>query len=444
MANSVVLGMQWGDEGKGKIVDLLGAAFDAVVRFQGGNNAGHTVKFGDRHFALHLIPSGVLHPGKRCLLGNGMVIDPDAFFEELEGLEARGVDVAGRLFVSDRAQVILPVYRQLDIAREEARGKAMIGTTAKGIGPAYENKASRSGLRMIDLSASDLEARLERLLGRIGAELVHLGKPAPDLGEALALCRSWAERLGPMLRNSVYLLHEWIAEGDAILFEGAQGVLLDVDHGTYPYVTSSNTSAGGVATGSGMAPQAVDGSIGVLKAYTTRVGSGPFVTELEGTVGEYLRDRGNEFGTTTGRPRRCGWLDTVVARYSRMINGVDAVALTKLDVLDTLEEIRICVAYRVDGEVRRELPASLDELARAEPVYESVPGWQSDTVGIVEFDQLPAAARDYIGLIEEEVGAPVGLVSTGPRREETVLRRGTRLTELTGGRLEAVLENRGA
>jgi adenylosuccinate synthase len=435
--------MQWGDEGKGKIVDLLGAAFDAVVRFQGGNNAGHTVQFGDRHFALHLIPSGVLHPGKRCLLGNGMVIDPDAFFEELEGLSEQGVDVEGRLFISDRAHVILPAYRALDLAREEARGKAMIGTTAKGIGPAYENKASRAGLRMGDLSEPDLEARVERLLGRVGAELEQLGKSAPSVAEEVERCRRWAERLRPMLRNSVYLLHDWMADGDSILFEGAQGVLLDVDHGTYPYVTSSNTSAGGVATGSGIAPRAVDGSIGVLKAYTTRVGSGPFVTELEGQLGEYLRDRGNEFGTTTGRPRRCGWLDTVVARYSRMINGVDAIALTKLDVLDTLDEIQICVGYRIDGEMRRDVPASLDELARAEPLYRALPGWKSGTVGIVEFDDLPQAARNYIAVVEEEVGAPVGLVSTGPRREETVLRRGTRLTELTGGRLEAVLENRG-
>ncbi len=444
MANSVVLGMQWGDEGKGKIVDLLCAAFDAVVRFQGGNNAGHTVKFGDRHFALHLIPSGILHPGKRCLLGNGMVIDPDAFFEEVEGLRTAGVDTDGRLLIADRAHLILPAHRALDRVRERARGRAMIGTTAKGIGPAYEHKASRIGLRMCDLAASDLEARVTALLGRIGAELESYGEPALDAATEVERCRAWAARLAPYLRNGAYLLDEWIARGDSLLFEGAQGALLDIDHGTYPYVTSSNTSAGGVATGSGAAPGAIDGAIGVLKAYTTRVGGGPFLTELDDRIGRFLQERGNEVGTTTGRPRRCGWLDTVVARYSRILNGVDSIALTKLDVLDTLAEIRICTGYRIGGEVRREIPSSLDDLAAAEPVYRTLPGWQTDTVGTVDFDQLPEAARDYIAVIEDEVGAPVGLVSTGPRREETVLRAGGRLAELTGGRLEAILAERGA
>ncbi len=442
MANSVVLGMQWGDEGKGKIVDLLCSAFDAVVRFQGGNNAGHTVKFGDRHFALHLIPSGVVHPGKKCLLGNGMVIDPDAFFGEIEGLLKEDVDAADRLFVSDRAHVILPAHRALDRAREAARGGAMIGTTAKGIGPAYENKASRVGLRMCDLAASDLEARVERLASRLNAELAALGQPQIDATAEVERCRAWAERLAPHLRNSAYLVNGWIEAGESMLFEGAQGALLDIDHGTYPYVTSSNTTAGGVAAGSGAAPGAIDGVIGVLKAYTTRVGAGPFTTEVVGGVGEYLQDRGNEVGTTTGRPRRCGWLDTVVARYSQMVNGVDSIALTKLDVLDSLEEIQICTAYRIDGEERRELPSTLDELARAEPIYRTVPGWQSETVGVLEYDDLPQAARDYVSVIEDEVGAPVGLVSSGPRREETIL-RGGRLEQLTGGRLEAVLANRG-
>ena len=444
MANSVVLGMQWGDEGKGKIVDLLCAAFDGVVRFQGGNNAGHTVKFGDRHFALHLIPSGVLHEGKECLLGNGMVIDPDAFFREVEGLVAEGVDASDRLFISDRAHVILAAHRALDRAREAARGGAKIGTTAKGIGPAYENKSSRIGLRMCDLGASDLDARLARLLGRLGAELDGTDEEMPDPVAVAKQCRAWAERLEPHLVNGAYVLDEWIAGGRSLLFEGAQGALLDVDHGTYPYVTSSNTSAGGVATGSGISPRAIDGTIGVLKAYTTRVGSGPFLTELEDETGGFLQERGNEIGTTTGRPRRCGWLDTVVARYSRMINGVDTIALTKLDVLDTFEEVSVCTGYRIGGEVRREHPSSLDELAKAEPVYKTVPGWQKNTVGILEFEDLPEAARDYVSLIEDEVGAEVGLVSTGPRREETILRHGGRLSDLTGGRLEAVVANRGA
>ncbi len=443
MANSVVLGMQWGDEGKGKIVDLLCVAFDAVVRFQGGNNAGHTVKFGDRHFALHFIPSGVIHDDKKCLLGNGMVIDPDALFDEVEGLRAAGVQPDDRLFISDRAHLILPAHRALDRAREEARGAAMIGTTAKGIGPAYESKASRAGLRMCDLRASDLDQRVARLLDRIGNELAGYGEPRPDVAEETERCRAWAERLEPHLRNSSYLVNEWIAGGDSVLFEGAQGALLDIDHGTYPYVTSSNTSVGGVASGSGVAPSSIDGVIGVLKAYTTRVGGGPFITELLDETGTFLQDRGNEFGTTTGRRRRCGWLDTVVARYSRMINGVDSIALTKLDVLDTLDEIEICTGYRIGGEVRREVPSTLDELATAEPVYRTLPGWKTETVGILDYDDLPQAARDYVDVIEEEVDTPVGLVSTGPRREETILRRGGRLNDLTGGRLEAVLAGRG-
>jgi adenylosuccinate synthase len=291
---------------------------------------------------------------------------------------------------------------------------------------------------MCDLAADDLEVRLARLLGRLGAELEATGEAMPDLEVVKEQCLEWAERLAPHLVNGAYLLDEWIAGGGSLLFEGAQGALLDLDHGTYPFVTSSNTSAGGVATGSGVSPRAIDGTIGVLKAYTTRVGSGPFLTELLDETGGFLRDRGNEIGTTTGRPRRCGWLDTVVARYSRMINGVDTIALTKLDVLDTFEKIRICTGYRIDGEVRREHPSSLAELARVEPVYKTVPGWQANTVGILEFDDLPEAARDYVSRIEDEVGAEIGLVSTGPRREETILRHGGRLSELTGGRLGAV------
>ena len=443
MANSVVLGMQWGDEGKGKIVDLLCAAFDAVVRFQGGNNAGHTVKFRDRHFALHFVPSGAVHEDMKCLLGNGMVIEPDALFEELAKLAEAGVDTDGRLFISSRAHLILPAHRALDRAREAARGSDMIGTTAKGIGPAYETKAARIGLRLCDLFASDFDARIEHLLGRLSYELEGYGEPAVDVAAEAELCRSWGDRLRPYLCNGVYMVHGWIEAGESVLFEGAQGALLDIDHGTYPYVTSSNTSVGGVSTGSGVPPGSIDGVIGVLKAYTTRVGAGPFITELHDEVGTFLQDRGNEFGTTTGRRRRCGWLDAVVARYSRMLNGVDTIALTKMDVLDTLEEIQICTGYRIGGEVRRELPSTLDELAVAEPVYRTVPGWKSDTVGIVDYDQLPQAARDYIEVIEEEVGAPVGLVSTGPRREETMLREGNRLSELTGGGLEAVLAERG-
>ncbi len=464
MANTVVIGMQWGDEGKGKIVDLLCPAFDAVVRFQGGDNAGHTVKFGDRHFALHLVPSGILHEGTRCVLGNGMVINPDALFRELEALAAAGVEAAGRLFVSSRAHVLMPFHAELDRAREAARGRRKIGTTSRGIGPAYEAKASRYGLRVCDLAAAGRSPRLDAAIAKVAAELDGLaaaarptapGDPvveppaasapptAPiDRDAEVARCRDWGERLEPYVRETAYLLNAWIDRGESLLFEGAQGTLLDLDHGTYPYVTSSSASAGGASTGTGVAPGRIDGVLGVLKAYTTRVGGGPFVTELEDETGGFLRERGNEFGTTTGRPRRCGWFDAVVARHSRMINGVGAVALTKLDVLDDLDQVRVCVAYRIDGEERRDLPATVAELERAEPVYRSVPGWGGSTVGTLEFEELPARARDYVALLEEEVGAPVAIISTGPRREETIVRDGTPLDRLASGRLEEVRRQR--
>jgi len=444
MPNTVVLGMQWGDEGKGKIVDLICPAFDAVVRFQGGNNAGHTVKFADRHFALHFFPSGIVRPEMHCVLGNGMVIAPGAFFEELEKLRAAGVEVAGRLHVSKRAQVILPLHAELDLAREGASGEGKIGTTAKGIGPAYEGKASRYGLRLADLGAPDLEARLERLCQLHGPELEALGVSRPDPAELADTCRQWAEELAPYLDDVAPRLNAWIDEGRGLLFEGAQGTMLDIDHGTYPYVTSSNTTAGGVASGTGVPPTRLDGVLGVIKAYTTRVGGGPFTTELHDATGEHLRSRGNEFGTTTGRPRRCGWFDAVVARYSRMLNGVDAMALTKLDVLDELEEIEICTAYRHRGEILHDLPAERDVLEAAEPVYRKVPGWQSSTVGILEVEDLPKAARDYVSILEDEVGAPVGMISTGPRREETILVDRPELGRLLGGGLEKVLKLRGA
>jgi adenylosuccinate synthase len=427
MSSTVVLGMQWGDEGKGKIVDLICPVFDAVVRYQGGDNAGHTVKFGDRHFALHLVPSGILHPGKSCVLGNGMVVRPEALFQELDGLVASDIDPTGRLFVSHRAHAILPPHLELDAAREAAAGGDKIGTTVRGIGPAYENKAARFGLRLGDLVSTSLEDRLGRLLDHLGGELERLGGPRPDPAALLDACRGWAARLEPLLADTAYLLNGWLDDGRSLLFEGAQGALLDLDHGTYPYVTSSSPTTGGVGAGTGVPPRRIDGVLGILKAYSTRVGAGPFVTELEDDGGEFLRSRGNEFGTTTGRPRRCGWLDAVAARYAVMVNGIDAVALTKMDVLDTFDELRICVAYRIDGEECRQVPATVEELARAEPVYRTLPGWQSDTVGAVDFDRLPAAARSYVEAIEQEVGAPVAIVSSGPRREETMLRPGPAL-----------------
>ncbi len=451
MPGAVMVGTQWGDEGKGKFTDYLAKEASMVVRYQGGHNAGHTVKFRDRHFALRLIPSGILRPEMACFMGNGMVIAPDAFLEELDQLAAFGVEVQGRLFVSNRAHVLLPFHAAVDRAREAAGGGNRIGTTARGIGPAYESKASRYGLRTCDLDAPDLEERLAILRRRATMELASLGAATSETSEASETseitacaeqCRAWAERLRPHLRDTEQLLNAWIAGGRSLLFEGAQGTLLDIDHGTYPYVTSSNSTAGGACTGTGVPPTRIDGAIGVLKAYTTRVGGGPFPSELGDARGDFLRQRGNEFGTVTGRPRRCGWLDTVVARYAQLLNGIDTVALTKLDVLDDFDEIPVCVAYRLDGRELRELPPDRRGLERAEPVLRTFKGWQRSTAGVLEESELPAAARAYVDFIEQELGAAVTLVSTGPRREETLLRDHPTLQRLTSGRLGQVLEQR--
>ena len=443
MANVIIVGMQWGDEGKGKIVDLLCPAFDGVVRYQGGHNAGHTVRFRDRHFSLHLIPSGILHEGMLCVLGNGMVIAPDAFLAELGRLHEAGIRSEGRLFVSNRAHVLMPCHAQLDRAREEARGAGKIGTTSRGIGPAYESKISRFGVRMCDLFAPDLEERLRAQVAKIQAELRSLGtEESPDLSALAASCQDWGEQMKPLLRDTEQLLNGWIAQGRSLLFEGAQGALLDIDHGTYPFVTSSNSTAGGACTGTGVPPTRIDGAIGVLKAYTTRVGGGPFPTELSGEVAEFLRKRGNEYGTTTGRPRRCGWLDTVVARYAQLLNGVDAIALTKLDVLDDFDEIPVCTGYRLKGETLRDLPPDQESLDGAEPVLRTMKGWKESTVGTLDRADLPPAARDYVDFIEQEIGVPIPLISTGPRREETIVREDPVLARLTGGRLGNVLEHR--
>ncbi|MES1242134.1 MAG: adenylosuccinate synthase [Acidobacteriota bacterium] len=442
-ANTIIVGMQWGDEGKGKIVDLLCPAFDAVVRYQGGHNAGHTVKFRDRHFSLQLIPSGILHEGMLCVMGNGMVISPEHFLSELGRLHEAGVRSEDRLFVARRSIVLLPCHAALDQAREAARGEEKIGTTSRGIGPAYESKVSRYGLRMCDLFAPDLEERLAMQLGKIQAELSSLGNESvPHPAEYAERCRAWGESLRPFLRDTEQLLNGWIAEGKSLLFEGAQGTLLDVDHGTYPFVTSSSSTSGGACTGTGVPPGRIDGAIGVLKAYTTRVGGGPFPSELSGDVAEFLRGRGNEYGTVTGRPRRCGWLDTVVARYARLINGIDLIALTKLDVLDDFDEIPVCTGYRVNGEEIRDFPCDRFSLENAEPVLKTLKGWKRSTVGVLEEKDLPKEARAYIDFLVEEVGAPVGLISTGPRREETLVRDLPDLARLTSGRLGRVLEER--
>jgi adenylosuccinate synthase len=445
MANVVVVGMQWGDEGKGKVVDLLCPAFDAVVRYQGGHNAGHTVKFGDRHFALRLIPSGILHPAMRCVMGNGMVVSPEAFFEELGQLEAAGVEPRGRLFLSNRAHVLLPAHAELDRARERGAGDAKVGTTGRGIGPAYEMKAARFGVRAGELGSPRIEEQLRAQLVRLEPELAALGgAPCGHPGPLADRCRDWAERLVPYLADTEQLLWSWLDEGRSLLFEGAQGSLLDVDHGTYPFVTSSSPTAGGAATGTGVPPGALDGVLGIVKAYTTRVGGGPFPGELVDERGEFLRRRGNEFGTVTGRPRRCGWFDAVAVRYAVRLNGSGLLALTKLDVLDAFDEIPVCVGYRYRGTVLRDLPFGLEMLERVEPVYRTIRGWRSETVGCLEESDLPRAARDYVDLLEQEVGAKVALISTGPRREETIVRAEPALERLLSGRLDAVVSQRGA
>jgi adenylosuccinate synthase len=443
MANVIIVGMQWGDEGKGKIVDLLCPAFDGVVRYQGGHNAGHTVKFRDRHFSLRLIPSGILHPDMLCVMGNGMVVAPDAFLQELDQLAAAGVEFAGRLHLSTRAHVLLPCHAALDVAREEARGARRIGTTSRGIGPAYEAKASRYGLRTCDLFSPQLEELLAVQLERAQAELDNLGAgKLPPVGAYVEQSRAWAARLEPVLADTEQLLNSAIAAGKSLLFEGAQGTLLDLDHGTYPYVTSSNSTAGGACTGTGVAPTRIDGAIGVLKAYTTRVGGGPFPGELTDARGEFLRQRGNEFGTVTGRPRRCGWLDTVVARYARRLNGIDTIALTKLDVLDAFDEIPVCVGYRLAGRIVHDVPPDRWSLESAEPVMRTLKGWKTPTVGIVDAGELPAAARDYVDFIAQELESPISILSTGPRREETLIHSHPALVRLTSGRLGKVIEQR--
>ena len=424
MTNVAVFGAQWGDEGKGKIVDLLCERFDVVARYQGGHNAGHTVKFADQHFALRLIPSGILHPGKLCILGNGMVIDPDALLEEIEKLRAAGVTIDNNLKISDSAHVILPYHKALDIAREEAAGAAKIGTTGRGIGPAYETKVSRYGIRVADLlDPVTLRERVEFACAEKNAVLKTLyGKETFVPEQIVNTYLHYGEVLADRITNGTVLINNQIRSGRNVMFEGAQGMMLDVDHGTYPFVTSSNTIVGGVCTGLGIAPKHIQKVIGVVKAYTTRVGSGAFPTELNDEHGEHLRRRGNEFGTVTGRPRRTGWLDLAVLRTSAMLNGIDEIALTKLDVLDEFDEIPICVAYSVHGEEWKTFPAFAVAHHDYKPVYRTFKGWKRSTAATTQYDELPQQALDYVKFIEDETECRVSIVSTGPRREETIIR----------------------
>jgi adenylosuccinate synthase len=421
--NIAVLGAQWGDEGKGKLVDLLTPHFAIVARYQGGHNAGHTVFVGGTKFVLRLIPSGILHPTTTCVLGNGVVIDPVALFAEIDQLEVLGIRVGGRLIVSQRAHLILPYHRELDLLSEARRGERRIGTTSRGIGPAYEDKIGRRGIRVGDLGDSSSAAALEDAVREnVEARNRLIGDSHMDWRAVLTQLRQAWERLGPWVRDVSVFLAEARAAGQGVLYEGAQGTMLDIDHGTYPYVTSSNGTIGGVCTGLGVPPRSIDGVLGVMKAYITRVGDGPLPTELTGAVGERLRASGNEFGAVTGRPRRCGWFDAVVARHAARVNGLDAVALTKLDVLDGFTEIPVCVGYLHDGRILREFPSDLGSLSACEPVYDVLPGWSRPTAGIRRFEDLPEEAHRYVAHLEQVMGVPVGIVSTGPDRDDTIVR----------------------
>ncbi|MEJ6655487.1 MAG: adenylosuccinate synthase [Pseudomonas sp.] len=423
--NVVILGTQWGDEGKGKIVDLLTEQVSAVVRYQGGHNAGHTLVIDGEKTVLHLIPSGILRENVMCYIGNGVVLSPEALLKELNGLEAKGVPVRERLRISPACPLILPYHVALDQARELARGEDKIGTTGRGIGPAYEDKVSRRGLRVGDLfNPERFAVKLAEVLEYHNFALQHYYKVEPiDFQKTLDEAMGYAEWLKPLMEDVTARLHVLRREGVNIMFEGAQGSLLDIDHGTYPYVTSSNTTAGGTATGSGFGPLYLDYVLGITKAYTTRVGSGPFPTELFDDIGARLAERGHEFGSTTGRARRCGWFDAVILRRAIEINSITGLCLTKLDVLDGLDVIQICVGYRNAAGDVLEAPSDADSYIGLEPVYEEVPGWSESTLGIQSLDELPANAQAYIARIEELVGAPVAMISTGPDRNETIIQQ---------------------
>ncbi len=434
MSNIIVLGAQWGDEGKGKVVDLFSDRFDIVARYQGGHNAGHTVFIGEHKYVLKLIPSGILRPGIQAVIGNGVVVDPEALLTEIATLEKAGVKVAGNLFISDRAHVIFPFHRLVEKMSEARENRIPIGTTSRGIGPCYEDKIGRRGIRMADLLDRagfpllyDTLAEDKQMLART----FNLNEPV-DYAQIRAQYEEFAEKIRPMVTDTARLLNEAIAAGRRVLFEGAQGTMLDIDHGTYPFVTSSSAASGGACTGTGVPPTKIDGIIGVSKAYITRVGSGPFPSESHDEFGEMIRKAGNEFGAVTGRPRRCGWFDVPLLRYTAAVNGFDSLIMTKLDVLDMLDEIPVCVSYSVDGKETSEMPATFREMQNLKPVYRSLPGWKTATRGISKFDALPEKARAYLEFLESQTGVEVGCVSTGPERTETIVRKGSKLEKLFG------------
>jgi len=422
MANTCVIGLQWGDEGKGKIIDILAKDFDIIARYQGGGNAGHTLIIGDEKFIFHLIPSGILHQDKKCVIGNGIVFDPKLFIEEIEGLAERNINVTGNLFVSDRAHVVFPYHKKLDLLQEKQKGNSMIGTTGRGIGPCYTDKISRDGIRVAELLDKErFKDKLKRTVEEKNRTFVKLYDDEPVSWEDIyeEYC-GYADKIAPFVCDTVDLMARAIGDNKSILFEGAQGALLDVDFGTYPFTTSSNTTSGGVSSGIGVSPKQINNIIGITKAYTTRVGSGPFPTEVEGEDGEHIRKKGGEFGSTTGRPRRCGWFDAVAIQHSVRISGVDSLIVTKLDVLDDQDTIKICTGYKYNEKLYNTFPADIDVLNNCEPVYEEVPGWNEDTSGMRSAESLPEKAKDYIKRIENIVGVKVKMVSVGPERSQII------------------------
>jgi len=422
MTNTCVIGLQWGDEGKGKIIDILAKDYDIIVRYQGGGNAGHTLIIDNEKFIFHLIPSGILHPDKKCVIGNGIVFDPRLFLDEVAGLSKRNINVNGNLFVSDRAHVVFPYHKKLDLLIEKQKGNSMIGTTGRGIGPCYTDKIARDGIRVAELLHKEhFKEKLKKTVEEKNRLFVDLYKDEPVSWEEIyeEYC-VYAEKISPFVCDTVDLMAKAIEDNKKILFEGAQGALLDVDFGTYPYTTSSNASAGGVSPGIGVSPKQIHDIIGITKAYATRVGSGPFPTEIDGEQGEHIRKKGGEFGSTTGRPRRCGWFDAVAIRHSVRISGVDSLIVTKLDVLDDQETIRICTGYKSYEKVYNNFPADLDVLENCEPVYEEISGWLEDTSNVRDVKDLPGKAMDYIRKIEEIIGLKVKMVSVGPERLQIV------------------------
>src|SRR4051794_20899567 len=434
MSTLIVLGAQWGDEGKGKVVDLFSDRFDVVARYQGGHNAGHTVFIGDRKFVLKLIPSGILRPGVRAVIGNGVVIVPSALLEEMKMLEGLGIRVQDQLSISNRAHVIFPFHRLAEKISEGRADRVAIGTTSRGIGPCYEDKIGRRGIRMADLvDGHNYEELYDNLAADKAtiAEAFHI-EDTINFAGIQQQYKEYGQRLRPMVCDTSKLLNDAIAAGQNVLFEGAQGTMLDIDHGTYPFVTSSSATAGGACIGTGVPPTKIDGIVGVSKAYITRVGSGPFASEAKDAAGDRIRKAGNEFGSVTGRPRRCGWFDVPLLRYTAMVNGFDSLIVTKLDVLDELDEIPVCVAYKCGNLQTEEMPATNKGLEEIEPVYEIFPGWKQSTRGISRFEELPDKAKNYLAFLEKRTGVEVGSVSTGPERTETIIVKGSKLAKLFG------------